>query len=82
MTQPTDFIDVRQNARIDKLELRVQAILQHLGIPDPAPPEEPGVSVEVASLAREGKTLQAVKLHMDETGADLTTARDAVARVT
>jgi hypothetical protein len=68
MVEPTGFIDVQQNARIQKLELRVQALLQHLGIPDPAPPDEPGVSAEVASLAREGKTMHAVKLDMDETG--------------
>jgi hypothetical protein len=77
----SEFQDVRQNARLEALERRVAAILDHLGLPDPVPANPFGVSEQVAELARAGKTMQAVKAYMDETGADMNTARDAVAAV-
>jgi len=78
----TEFRDVRQDARLEALERRVSAIQTHLGIEGPVPLTPPEVSGEVAALVRAGRTVQAIKAHMDATGADLTTARDAVAGVT
>jgi hypothetical protein len=40
-----------------------------------------GVSNHVADLARSGRTIEAIKTHIHATGADLRTARDAVAAV-
>jgi hypothetical protein len=77
----TEFHDIRQNARLDALERRVAAILDRLGIADPVPPAPPGVSARVAELARTGRTVQAIKAHMDDTGVDMRTASDAVAAV-
>lgn len=77
----SDFTDLRQNARLEQLERRVDAILEHLGIPDPVAAPSP-VSSRVAALVREGRTMEAIKLHMNETGADLASAKDAVASVT
>lgn len=77
----TDFRDIRQDARLEALERRVAAILEDLSLEDPAPATAPGVSAHVVQLVRAGRTVQAVQAHMDATGSDLATARDAVARV-
>jgi ribosomal protein L7/L12 len=77
----TEFRDTRQNARLDALERRVTSILEHTGIEDPVPPIPLGVSAQVAQLARAGRTMQAIKTHMEATGADLKSARDAVAAI-
>jgi hypothetical protein len=55
--------------------------MEHLGMEDPEPGAAPAVSAEVAALARSGRTIEAVKLHMQESGADLRTARDTVAAI-
>ena len=44
--------------------------------PSPAPPVEPGGSVE--ALIREGKMIDAIKLHRQLTGCGLREAKDAV----
>lgn len=77
----TEFRDARQNARLDALERRVTSILEHIGIEDPVPPIPLGVSAHVAQLAQAGQTMQAIKTHMEATGADLRSARDAVAAI-
>jgi hypothetical protein len=77
----TEFRDVRQDARLEALERRVAAILEHLGLGDPVPAAPVGVSDHVAELARSGRTVKAIKAHMDATGADLRTAGEAVAAV-
>jgi hypothetical protein len=76
-----DFHDQRQNARLEAIERRVTAILEHLGLADPVPAEPAGVSPRVAALARAGRTLEAIRTHVQETGADLATARNAVAAI-
>jgi hypothetical protein len=78
----TEFRDVHQSARLDALERRVALILDHLGLDDPVPATPPGISAEAAELARSGRTMAAIKAHMDATGVDMRTARDAVAAVT
>lgn len=78
----TDFRDMRQNARLDALERRVASILEHLGIDGPVPSAPVGVSAQVAELARAGRTVHAIKAHIEETGADFRTATEAVAAVT
>jgi hypothetical protein len=78
----SEFRDVRQDARLEALERRVSAMQAHLGIEDPVPATPPQVSAQVAELVRAGRTVQAIKAHMDATGVDLITARDAVAGVT
>jgi hypothetical protein len=77
----TEFRDVRQDARLEALERRVAAILEHLALEDPVPAEPLGVSDHVAELARSGRTVAAIQAHIDATGADMRTARDAVAAV-
>ena len=77
----TEFRDIRQDARIDALERRVAVILEHLAMDDPVPARPLGVSDHVAELVRSGRTVAAVQAHIDATGADMRTARDAVAAI-
>jgi len=77
----TEFRDIRQDARIDALERRVAVILEHLAMDDPVPARPLGVSDRVAELVRSGRTVAAVQAHIDATGADMRTARDAVAAI-
>jgi hypothetical protein len=78
----TEFRDVRQDARLEALERRVAAILEHVGIEDPVPANPRGVSDDVAELARSGRTVLAIRAHMDATGADMRTASEDVAAIT
>jgi hypothetical protein len=75
------FRDLHQNARLEALERRVSAVMERLGMEDPVPAAPPGISPRVAQLARSGRTVEAVKAQMQETGADMRTARDAVAAI-
>jgi hypothetical protein len=77
----SDFRDIHQDARLEAIERRVTAIMEHLGMADPTPPAPPGISAGVAGLARSGRTIEAVRRHMQESRADLRTARDAVAAI-
>jgi len=76
-----EFRDQRQNARLEALERRVATVLEHLGLEDPVPAAPIGVSARVAELARAGRTAQAIRTHMSETGVNLATAADAVAGI-
>lgn len=64
-----------QNVR---LERKVDAILQHLEIPEK--PGDPGVlSDRVKEIARDpARKIEAIKMHREETGAGLKDAKDAV----
>jgi hypothetical protein len=77
----TEFRDVRQDARLEVLERRVAAILEHVGMEDPVPAKPRGVSDDVAELARSGRTVAAIKAHMDVTGTDMRTASEDVAAI-
>lgn len=77
----TEFRDIHQDARLEALERRVAAILEHLAMEDSVPARPLGVSDHVAELARSGRTVAAVYEHIDDTGADIRTARDAVAAI-
>ena len=62
----------RIGARLHRLELKVDAIIQHLGI------ELQALSTKVRELANDGKKIEAIKVYREETGAGLKDARDAV----
>jgi len=78
----TEFRDIHQDARLEALERRVAAILEHLAMEDAVPARPLGVSDLVAELARSGRTLEAIQAHIDATGADMRTARDTVSAIT
>jgi ribosomal protein L7/L12 len=63
--------------RMEIIEKQVALISERLGIP--FEPMSTGVPVDVISLANEGKTLEAIKLYRELTGASLDEARGIVA---
>ena len=62
--------------RIGQLERKVAHLYEHLGIEEPRPEE--GVSQGVRRLAAEGKTIEAIRLHRQESGLDLASATQQV----
>jgi ribosomal protein L7/L12 len=63
--------------RMEIIEKQVALISERLGMP--FEPMSSGVPVDVISLANEGKTLEAIKLYRQLTGASLDEARGIVA---
>lgn len=64
----------RTDRRIARLDRKVNLLLDHLGI------EEFGAAEleAVAALVRQGKKIEAIKLHRQITGSDLKEAKEAV----
>ncbi|MCX4527224.1 MULTISPECIES: hypothetical protein [unclassified Streptomyces] len=60
--------------RADRLERRLGLVLDHFGIAEP----EPAGLEEVRTLAREGRTVEAIRVYRKVTGADLLEAKQAV----
>ncbi|MGI5339442.1 hypothetical protein ACQEVS_19670 [Streptomyces sp. CA-181903] len=60
--------------RLARVERKLDLILEHLGIQDADAP----YLAEVRALVREGKTIQAIKVHREATGASLKEAKDVV----
>jgi ribosomal protein L7/L12 len=66
----------RIERRLGLMERKIDAMLEHLGIPF----TEPGFE-EVDTYLRAGKKLQAIKAYRDRTGAGLAEAKEAVERM-
>lgn len=64
---------------IGQLEQRVAAIEAHLGLTPPAPTTD--ASPEVAELVASGRTIEAIRLHREQTGLGLAEAKDAIERL-
>lgn len=60
--------------RADRLEHRLGLVLDHFGIEEP----EPAGLDEVRALARDGRTIEAIRVYRRVTGADLREAKQAV----
>ncbi|MFF4955108.1 hypothetical protein ACWC2K_18700 [Streptomyces chattanoogensis] len=72
-------VDRRSKAvdrRLKRLEHKVDLLLEHFGA---AEPEDPAFK-EIDALAREGKMIQAIKLHRETTGSGLAEAKEEVER--
>ena len=68
--------------QIAALEQRVAALERAAGAGGGSPtPPDPEVDPQIIAFLREGKEVQALKAYVDKTGADLTTAKAAVARM-
>ena len=65
------------SGRLDRLEWKVDLILNHLGIHPPAA----GVTDGIAELLAEGRKIEAIKLYRERTGVGLKEAKDAVDRL-
>ncbi|MFI6147239.1 hypothetical protein [Streptomyces sp. NPDC051109] len=73
----TSTVTLRMKAlerRSDRLERRLGLLLDHFGIVEP----EPAGLDEVRALARDGRTVEAVRVYRRITGADLLEAKQAV----
>ena len=66
------------SARINQLDRKLDAIIQHLNIELPEALVKYGLSTRVCQLADEGKKIEAIKVHREETGVGLKEGRDAV----
>ncbi len=63
-------------AKVVELQRKVDLVMQHLGLHyvDPAPQGQ----AEILALLREGKTIEAIRVYRERTGASLKDAKDAV----
>ncbi|WP_081238476.1 hypothetical protein [Streptomyces viridosporus] len=62
--------------RVARVERKLDLVLEHLGLREEIPRRD-----EIVALVREGKTVQAVKVYREATGADLVEAKQAVDRL-
>jgi hypothetical protein len=70
-----DFAQLR--TRVAQLERQLTFVMRHLGIT--YVPEDPiGMDPEVVALVRRGDKLQAIRLHMQRTGANLLEAKELI----
>ncbi len=65
-------------ARLRRIESKLDLILGNLGIQVPDPGAASGLSAGVRQLAADGRKIDAIKLHREETGVGLKEAKDAV----
>ncbi|MEU2386325.1 hypothetical protein ABZ606_17005 [Streptomyces sp. NPDC012461] len=67
----------RTDRRLARVERKLDRMLDHLGLHEELPRRE-----EITALVREGRTVQAIKVYREATGADLLEAKQAVDRLT
>jgi Ribosomal protein L7/L12 C-terminal domain len=65
------------SGRLDRLEWKVDRILDHLGID----PSSPTAIDGIAELLAEGRKIEAIRLYRERTGVGLKEAKDAVDRI-
>jgi ribosomal protein L7/L12 len=66
-------------ARLARLERKLDAILRHLNVAYVDPGSAEGLSEEVKALANDpAQKIQAIKLHREQTGLGLREAKDAI----
>ncbi|CAL9477001.1 hypothetical protein [Streptomyces sp. enrichment culture] len=66
----------RTDRRLARVERKLDLVLGHLGLQEELPRRE-----EIMALVREGRTVQAIKVYREATGADLLEAKQAVDRL-
>ncbi len=64
--------------QLRRLERKLDLVMRHLGIEVPDPTTAAGLSAEVRQLADEGRKIEAIKVHREQTGLGLKDAKDAV----
>ncbi|MFF1557819.1 hypothetical protein [Streptomyces sp. NPDC058279] len=77
----TSTVTLRMKAlerRADRLEHRLGLVLDHFGIEEP----EPAGMDAVRALARDGRTIEAIRAHRRATGSGLAEAKQAVEALT
>jgi len=69
-------IDSEYVVRIAKLEQKVSELYKHLGIEEPSGNE--ALSSEVMALLQQNNTIEAIKVHREQTGLDMAAAKAAI----
>ncbi|MCB0870601.1 MAG: hypothetical protein KDB52_07205 [Solirubrobacterales bacterium] len=69
-------IDSEYVVRIAKLEQKVSELYRHLGIAEPSGNE--ALSPEVMALLQQNNTIEAIKVHREQTGLDMAAAKAAI----
>ena len=68
--------------RLDRLEHKVDLLMQHLDVPQPGPTgPDIALDTDVVALARAGRKIEAIKRYRELTGVGLKEAKDAVERI-
>ena len=65
-------------ARLKRLERKLDLLLKHFEIKDPGLNVVDDLSEEVRKLADDGQKIEAIKLHREQTGLGLKESKDAV----
>jgi hypothetical protein len=65
-------------AQLDRIERKLNLILEHLGLAHDDPDDHWGLSSEERALAAAGQKIPAIKAYRNRTGAGLKEAKDAV----
>ena len=61
-----------------RMQRQLDAIMSHLGLPEPAVSRAGALSPQVVALITDGRRIDAIRLYRQETGAGLKEAKDAV----
>ena len=75
---PIQPLSPAQNARLARVERKLDLILEHLGIDYDDAKSPSTLAEEVRRLADDGRKIEAIKAHRELTGAGLRDAKDAV----
>ncbi|MEW1750236.1 ribosomal protein L7/L12 [Streptomyces angustmyceticus] len=76
LAQAGDRQAKRTDLRLRRLERKVDLLLAHAGIAEPADPR----MAEIDQLLAQGKKIQAIKVHREVTGSGLAEAKEEVER--
>ncbi len=66
-----------ETARLAAIERKLDAVMRHLGIEEPAPAQDP----DVVSHLVKGEKIHAIKVYRERTGVSLAEAKDAVEHI-
>ena len=69
-------LDPEYVVRIAKLEQKVSELYRHLGVAEPSGNEP--LSPEVQALLQQNNTIEAIKVHRDQTGLEMAAAKAAI----
>ena len=72
---PTETRGTSQDLRLRR---QVDAIMKHLGLPEPPTSSAERLSPQVLELVAKGRKIEAIRLYREETGESLKQARNAI----
>jgi len=72
----------RQELRMQRMQRQLDAIMKHLGLPEPIESAPGALSPQVLALLAAGQRIGAIQLYRQETGAGLKQAKKAIEQAT